>query len=114
MHEMSLAQGIVEIVEKVSQDNNNRLVDSVTLAIGQLAGVELSALMQGLKIAANRTPMEGAEIRIKHIPGTAWCMDCGKTVPISRLGDSCPECGGYHLAVNGGTEFRVSELELKE
>ncbi len=114
MHEMSLSHGIFVIVERVSADNDNRLVDSVTLVVGELAGVEMQALMQGLKIASMHTPMEGAKIIVNHTPGTAWCMQCSKTVPHARLGECCPDCGGYQLTVNGGTEFRVSELELKE
>ena len=46
MHEMSLAQSIVEIVESVSQQNNNRDVAKIKLIVGELAGVELQSLMQ--------------------------------------------------------------------
>ena len=44
------------------------------------------------------------------------CVTCGcggkKTVPIHRRGEPCPVCGSYQLSVNGGDDFRVSELEL--
>ncbi|MVX55966.1 hydrogenase maturation nickel metallochaperone HypA [Parasutterella muris] len=112
MHEMSLAQSIVEIVENTAEANNTRKVSKVKLIVGELAGVEMHALMQGLKIASQETPMEGAEIEIERPQGTAWCMMCQKTVPLHRRGDACPECGSYQLSINGGTEFRVSELEL--
>ncbi len=113
MHEMSLAQSIVEIVEGISAQNDGRKVASVTLTIGELAGVELPALMQGLRIASDKTVMEGADIRINRPEGTAWCMACCKTVPYHRLGDACPGCGGYQLQVNGGKDFKVSRLELE-
>ena len=52
MHEMSLAQSIVEIVENTAQQNQASSVVAVKLIIGELAGVEMHALMQGLKIAS--------------------------------------------------------------
>lgn len=113
MHEMSLAQNIVEIVEGVSQQNNNRDVAKIKLIVGELAGVELQSLMQSLTIAAHGTVMEGAEIELERPEGTAWCMKCAQTVPFHHLGYPCPICGGYQLKINGGNEFRVSELELK-
>ena len=58
MHEMSLAQSIVEIVESVSQQNNNRDVAKIKLIVGELAGVELQSLMQSLTIASHGTVME--------------------------------------------------------
>ena len=84
MHEMSLAQSIVEIVENTAEANNTRKVSKVKLIVGELAGVEMHALMQGLKIASQETPMEGAEIEIERPQGTAWCMMCQKTVPLHR------------------------------
>ena len=55
MHEMSLAQSIVEIVENTAEANNTRKVSKVKLIVGELAGVEMHALMQGLKIASAST-----------------------------------------------------------
>lgn len=113
MHEMSLAQSIVEIVENVSQQNGNKEVAKIKLTIGEVSGVEIQALMQSLTIASQSTVMEQAEIEIERPEGTAWCMKCAETVPFHRLGNPCPICGGYQLKINGGNEFRVSELELK-
>ena len=112
MHEMSLAQSIVEIVENTAQQNQAPSVVSVKLIVGELAGVEMHALMQRLNIATQGTVMQDAKIEIERPEGTAWCLKCQKTVPIHRRGEPCPECGSYQLSVNGGDDFRVSELEL--
>lgn len=114
MHEMSLAQSIVEIVEKTAKENLSNKVASVHLIVGKLSGVEMHSLMQSLKIAGQSTVMKDAEIIVDRPEGTAWCMRCAKTVPLGRFGDPCPECGGYQLRVNGGREFRVSEIELSD
>ena len=46
MHEMSLAQSIVEIVERTAKENHSNKVVSVRLIVGKLSGVEMHSLMQ--------------------------------------------------------------------
>lgn len=71
MHEMSLAQSIVEIVENTAQQNQASSVVAVKLIIGELAGVEMHALMQGLKIASQGTVMQEAKIEIEQPGGNS-------------------------------------------
>jgi hydrogenase nickel incorporation protein HypA/HybF len=39
-------------------------------------------------------------------------MPCGRSVPLARLGDACPECGSHQLQVVGGDEMRVREIAV--
>ena len=54
---------------------------------------------------------EGAQLAIVTTPGTAWCMPCGETVPLARLGAG-PRCGSYQLTVAQGDAMRVKEIEI--
>lgn len=112
MHELALAQSVVSIVENAALQNHVEKVVTVKLIVGQLAGVEMRSFQQGLKVASHGTCMEEAQFIYERPSGTAWCMQCCKTVPLHRLGEACPECGGYQLQVNGGNEFKVGEIEL--
>jgi hydrogenase nickel incorporation protein HypA/HybF len=56
---------------------------------------------------------EGAALVIIETPGSAWCMQCARTVPMAERYCACPQCGGYQLQVNGGTELRIKELEVE-
>ncbi len=110
MHELSLAQSVVGIVENAAQANKVLKVSKVQLTVGKLAGVEMQSFNQGLKIASRGTVMQDAEIEITRPDGTAWCMDCAQTVPLKKYGDPCPLCGGFKLTVNGGTDFKVTGI----
>ncbi len=116
MHEMSLAQSISEIIERAAKSNSASKVLRIKLMIGQLSGVDIPSLMQSLTICSQNTIFEKAQFEIERTDGSAWCMDCSKTIPLERIGNACPSCGSYHLSINGGTEFKVSEiiLETKE
>lgn len=110
MHELSLAQSVVDIVENAALANKVNKVSKVQLAVGKLAGVEMQSFNQGLKIASRDTVMQDAEIEITRPQGTAWCMDCAETVPLKRYGDPCPFCGGYKLTmINGAQTLKSPE-----
>jgi hydrogenase nickel incorporation protein HypA/HybF len=112
MHEMSLAQGILQIVEDTLARNGGGRVNLVRLEVGQLAGVELSALRFSFEVVAGATAAAGAALEIEEPPGQAWCLQCSRTVPVPGLGEPCPLCGSYQLQVTGGTELRVKEIGI--
>lgn len=112
MHEMSLAQSVVQIVEETARRNSGTRVSSVTLEIGQLAGVEIEALRFCFGAASRESVADGAELVIESPGGRAWCMPCGETVSVSGLGEPCPRCGSFQLQVTGGNELRVREIEI--
>lgn len=110
MHEMSLAGGIVRIVEDCAEREAFERVTVLRLSAPALAGVEVRALRFALEAMAPGTRLAGARIEIDEPPGQAWCLDCGTGVDIAARGDACPLCGGYKLQVTGGTELKVIDL----
>ncbi|MBL8324078.1 MAG: hydrogenase maturation nickel metallochaperone HypA [Rubrivivax sp.] len=110
MHEMSLAGGVLRVVEQAAAREPFARVRRLTLEAGALAGVEVRALRFALEAIAPGTCLEGAEIEIEEPPGQAWCMRCAATVAIAQRSDACPHCGGYQLQPTGGTELKVRDL----
>ena len=114
MHEMSLAGGILRVVEDAAARERFALVRRLTLEVGALAGVEVAALRFALEAMSPGTVLDGAAIDIDEPPGTAWCMACAASVLIASRADSCPRCGGWQLTPTGGTELKVRELIVHE
>lgn len=110
MHELSLAGGIVRLVEDAAARDRFRRVSQLRLEAGALSGVEVRALRFALDAVAPGTCLEGAAIEIDEPPGRAWCLRCAATVEIASRTDACPRCGGHHIQPTGGTELRVLEL----
>jgi hydrogenase nickel incorporation protein HypA/HybF len=110
MHELSLAGGILRVVEDAAAREPFRRVSRLTLEAGALAGVEVAALRFALEAIAPGTLLEGAAIEIEQPPGTAWCLRCAASVPIASRLDPCPQCGSAQVAPTGGTELKVREL----
>ena len=110
MHELSLAGGILRVVEEAAQREGFRRLSQLTLEAGRLSGVEVGALRFALEAIAPGTLLEGAAIRIDEPDGSAWCMPCARTVTLHERGDACPHCGRWQLTPVGGTELKVREL----
>lgn len=112
MHEMALAEGMLDIVEQAARDNGAGRVTMVRLEIGALSHVEPEALRFCFDVVTRKTLAEGACLDIQTTPGEAWCMPCGTAVPLSGFGEACPLCGSYQLSVSKGDAMRVREIEV--
>jgi hydrogenase nickel incorporation protein HypA/HybF len=112
MHEMSLAEGVLGVVQDAARVHQPCTVRTVRLEIGALAAVECEALRFAFEVVKRGSVADGARLDIVQVPGSAWCMQCSRTVAIGSRGEPCPECGGWQLQVTAGGEMRVMELEL--
>ena len=110
MHELSLAAGILQIVEAAAARDRFRRVAQLRLEAGALAGVEPQALRFALDAVAPGTCLEGATITIDQPLGSAWCPQCATSVPVAQRAEPCPQCGGHTLQATGGHALRVLDL----
>lgn len=112
MHEMSLCEGIRQILEERAGRDGFRAVQRVRLEIGRFAAVEIEALRFGFDVVMKGSIADGAVLDILDRPGEAYCYECEKAVTIEDRLDPCPFCGGGRLLVTGGNEMRIKDLEV--
>jgi len=113
MHEMALAEGVLQLVEDTARRENAHRVKLVVLEIGRLSSVEPEALKFCFEAVARDSIAQGAALEIIAVPGAGWCMLCAETVPLQELFDTCPQCGSHQVQATGGTEMRVKEIEIE-
>ena len=109
MHELSIMQSVIEICE--SSSGGSRVL-SVTMEVGDLAGVVAEAAEFCFEACSRGTIVEGARLRIERIAGAGSCTDCGAGFGIQTYYDPCPACGSHAVMVTAGEELRVKELEV--
>lgn len=110
MHELSLCEGIVSAVERTAERHGVAKIESVRVAVGRLAGVDIPSLEFAWRSVTMTGALTGAKLVIERPEGTAYCTNCGETVPLAKFGDACPKCGGFRLIPNGGTELKVLDF----
>ena len=108
MHELTITESVIESVIKRTGDAK---VIRVQLEIGKLSGVVPDAVRFCFDIAADGTPLDGAELEIVETLGRARCRECGVPFEIDGPIALCP-CGSANLDFIGGTELRINEVEV--
>jgi hydrogenase nickel incorporation protein HypA/HybF len=110
---MSLCEGVLQVLKEQAVSQGYSRVKGVWLEIGALSGVEPEAMAFSFDAVMRGSLADGAKLEIIHLPGVAWCMQCGKPVEVAARYDPCPDCGSYQLQVTGGDEMRIKELEVE-
>ena len=113
MHEMSLAESVLQIIEDAASKHGFARVKTLWLEIGQLACVEKESMRFCFGAAMQGSIAEGARLEIVETAGRGQCVQCQLEIPIAALYEPCPSCGSYEIRVTGGDEMRVKELEVE-
>jgi hydrogenase nickel incorporation protein HypA/HybF len=110
MHELSIAQSIIELAEQQRLNHHATVVEELELEIGALAGIDIPTFTFALESSVKGTSLEKARIVRRDIPGEGRCGDCEKTFPINTLFSACPFCGSYAVKITGGKELRIKSM----
>lgn len=113
MHELSLCEGILRVIEEQAESQQFDKVKTVRLELGAFSGVEKSALQFGFDVVTKESIADGARLEIIDIPAQAWCTQCNNNVEIAQRFDACPRCEAFPLQITAGEELLVKELEVE-
>ncbi|MFC2138417.1 hydrogenase maturation nickel metallochaperone HypA [Bacteroidota bacterium] len=113
MHELSIAQNIVEIAEEYAVKNNASIITEVEIEVGEMSGVVIEALEFAMQSATLETMLSGAKVEIIDIKGKAKCIDCQNEFFISSLFEVCPKCNSFHSEIISGKELRVKSILIE-
>lgn len=112
MHEMSLMEGMLSIIEENAKAQGYQRVRTVVLEIGSLAGVEVEALRFAFEVVTEGTVAAGARLEIEEAPGQGWCAQCEREIQVQARFDPCPLCGTFPVNIIGGTQMLVRALDV--
>ena len=110
MHELSLARGILGIVEAEQKKSGFTRVLEISLKVGEYSGVVPGCLEEFFPIAAEGGPAENARLRIEELPAVFRCPDCGFEGRPDRGRACCPGCGGERIRMISGRDFYVENI----
>lgn len=113
MHEMSLIESIMDIVEEERARHGMSRLTRVVLSNGQLAGAVTESLRFAWEALTPGTSLAGCELVVNEVPMGVRCGGCGREYePEDRLYMPCPYCGReFGHEVVRGRELRVESIE---
>lgn len=110
MHEFSLAQNIVEIVDRSLAENGLTRAAELVLEIGTLSGVEIPALEFALESLRKNSSIERCNIRIARVGAQGICRNCHREFEPEEHFSACPHCDGYGFDLIKGHELLVKSI----
>jgi len=114
MHELSIAQGIVDIVGQYVPPAEQERVRKISVRIGAMAGVIPDSLAFCFSAVIHRTPLAEAIMEIEHVPFSVSCHACNRTSETEPGIALCPLCGSVDTEIRSGTELQVVSIEVDE
>ena len=114
MHELSLVESILQIVEEYAAKDGFARVTSLRLSFGKFSSVVPQALSFAFEVQSKGTRAEGAVLELEILPAAIHCLSCEKDVEVDRFEAQCPVCKGFDvLLVGGAEELKLIELDVE-
>ena len=114
MHELGIAENILEIVRRAVPDERTSAIGNIRLRVGPFAGVVPDSLKFCFAALSSDVGMTNAALRIEQTPLSALCRGCGNKSEVEKFVFRCSACGGVDLEIVSGNELEVVEIEIKE
>jgi len=113
MHEMSIAQSLLDIIKEEMFKNDAKVLKSVRLEVGQLSAVVPESLSFCFKVMVDGTEFEGAELIMEVIPLKGQCLDCNEIFEIKDYVFECPHCGSKEVHTLSGQDLKIVEMTVE-
>jgi hydrogenase nickel incorporation protein HypA/HybF len=113
MHELSIAQNIIEIVAEHAAKVNAGRVTEVVLDVGAVAGVIPETLEFAWEVSVKDTIVEGAILKINFIEAKAICLECKKEFKLDDIFSICEYCNSIRYDIIQGKELKVKSIKIE-
>ncbi len=113
MHEMSIAQSLIDIARNEMEKHGVTVLKSVRVQIGQLSAIVPDSLSFCFNVMTSGTDLEGAELIMEIIPLRGACRTCKREFEIKDYAFLCPDCGSTEIDAVSGQELSIVDLEVE-
>jgi len=125
MHELSMANSIVETVLEEAKKRNASSVIEVAVVVGEFSMLGLEQLRFSYRVLTEDTPLANSKLRIKREDGKVRCGGCGFEGPIQFKQKQeyhlvfptleCPRCGeAVEMVAGRGCYVKSIKLRARE
>ena len=114
MHELSIAQSVLDSVREQAALHSGRRVRRVGIKVGETSGVNAEALEFCFGLTVQDTELAGVTLDVERVPVRFRCEGCGDEFTPVEFDPQCPSCGSGRGRMVGGDELALSFLELEE
>jgi hydrogenase nickel incorporation protein HypA/HybF len=113
MHEVAIANEIMDLVLKKAEEHNAAKVTKIKLMIGELTSIVPEALDFAFVSITPGTPLQGVKVVMKKVKLKGKCGDCNKEFRIKHMMYICPKCRGTNIKILSGKEMIIQSIDME-
>ncbi len=114
MHEMSIAQAVIDTVLREMQHRGITRVSKIALRIGVWSGVMAEAVQFGYESLRLDTALQHTSLEIEQVGLQLYCRQCRQTTEVRAATLTCPSCRSDQIQVSGGDELDIAFFVAEE
>jgi hydrogenase nickel incorporation protein HypA/HybF len=112
VHELSLCEDLLSQVITIAAQHNAASVESITVQIGALSGVEPLLLESAFALIKVGTLAEEAELILQTAPVIVLCGKCGTQSEVAANRLLCKACQSHETTLLSGDELILASVAL--
>ena len=113
MHELSIAQSLLTIVQDESKKHGVTKVTLVHVRIGTLSAIVPDALTFAFNVISEKTVADNALLDIEVVPAKGQCQHCNIDFEVNNSFFLCPVCGEFASEIIYGKELEITHIEAE-
>jgi hydrogenase nickel incorporation protein HypA/HybF len=114
VHEMGIANSILEAVEKEARKYPGARATKVGVRVGELAAIDAEALKFCFEVLARDTELDGLQLEIEFCPRQHRCGLCDRIFIVRDYDCRCPHCHNLAAECVSGDELELAYVEVEE
>jgi hydrogenase nickel incorporation protein HypA/HybF len=114
MHEMGIANSILEAVRTELRRHPDARAAKVGVRIGEMQAIDEKALQFCFEVVARDTDLDGLKLQIELCPRRHRCESCRFEFTVREYDFQCPQCREISAKCVGGDQLELAYLEVEE
>ena len=114
MHEMGIANSVLEAVRSEMQRHPGTLPCKVGMRIGEMAAVDQESLRFCFEALIRDTDLESLQLEVELCPRRHKCRRCGTVSVVRDFVFRCSQCASLDTECISGDELELAYLEVEE
>lgn len=109
MHELSIAEELLNIIEREAESAGIKKVNKINLRVGEMSGIVVDSLLFAFEVLSKNRITEGAEVIVEKTAVEFFCANCGAKLKGDE--ERCSVCGSIEFNPEGGEELQILSFE---
>jgi len=113
MHEVSIAQNLLEIALDKARDYQAKKITVIRVKIGELAGLNKESLKFAFENFRQGTIAEKASLKIISSPLLGKCRKCDEVFEIQKDKFKCTKCDNSEIDIISGQDLYIQDMDIE-